>query len=559
MPKKVLNNTQALFIVESPSKIKTLNKILNNFGKSCLFMATLGHIRDLPAKNLGIDLQTFEPHLEVISKKRVLLSRLKKLLPSVKKVYIATDPDREGEAIGFHLFEYIQKSKSHYLEIRRLELLEITEIGIKEALKNPREINENLYTAWKARRVLDRLIGYRISPFLSRNFKKALSAGRVQSPALRLIVEREREIEGFIPEKSYSLVVVAEDEFGNLYELELFTKNELLKKQNQEEFLKIYEDYLKGEEIKLSHLREKIQKKYPPQPLKTSTLIEFSGKFLGLSPKDTMKIAQRLYEEGYITYMRTDSTRISPLAKREAKDFIARHFGEHYVGGERKGRLSAFAQDAHEAVRPTKVNLESPPLGKTEKALYELIRRIFLASQMKEAEYLERTYEFRNEVLPKDLRLLMKRTKLLFDGFLILLGEEKKDTGEVPNLKEGAVFKVKDYKIREHITRPPERFTPQSLIKKLEALGIGRPSTYATMLDILFTRGYVEKEGRYLRPTELGRRVCEFLERKTPLFMDYEFTARLEESLDKISEKKRDYYSTVKEVFEILEGYLSKR
>jgi DNA topoisomerase-1 len=558
MSKKVLNTSSALFIVESPSKIKTLNKILNNSEKSYLFMATLGHIRDLPAKNLGIDLKTFEPHLEVISKKRVLLSRLKKLLPSVKKVYIATDPDREGEAIGFHLFEYIQKSKSH-LEIRRLELLEITEIGIKQALKNPREIDENLYTAWKARRVLDRLIGYRISPFLSRNFKKALSAGRVQSPALRLIVEREREIEGFIPEKSYSLIVAAEDEAGNLYELELFTKKELLKKQNQEEFLKIFEAYLRGKEIKLSALSEKIQKRYPPQPLKTSTLIEFSGKYLGLSPKETMKTAQKLYEEGYITYMRTDSTRISPLARREAKDFIVRHFGEGYVSRERKGRLSAFAQDAHECIRPTKVNLEAPPLGKTEKALYELIRKVFLSSQMKEAEYLERTYEFRNETLPRDLRLLMKRKKLIFDGFLLLLGEEEKETEDLLNLKEGAIFTVKDYKIREHITKPPERFTPQSLIKKMEALGIGRPSTYATMLDILFTRGYVEKEGRYLKPTELGRRVCEFLERKTPLFMDYKFTARLEESLDKISEKKRDYYSTVKEVFEILEGYLSKR
>ncbi len=559
MTKKLNGKNKFLFIVESPSKIKTLSKILNNSGHSFLFLATFGHIKDLPIKSMGINPHTFDPYLEVLNSKRAVLSKLKKLLSSVNKIYIATDPDREGEAIGYHLLEYIQKNQPFPLEIKRIELREITEIGIKNAFNNLRDIDENLYTAWKARRVLDRLIGYKVSPFLSKNFKKALSAGRVQSPALRLITEREKEIETFRPEKSYSLMVIAESSSGECFEIELFSKKELLKTKNSEGLLEIFKEYLEGKEIELSSIKDKTLKKYPPQPLKTSTLIEVAGKFLGLSPKETMKIAQSLYEEGYITYMRTDSTRVSPLAKKEAKAYIERLFGKEYVGGERKVKLSAHAQDAHECIRPTQILRQTPPIGKRERALYELIKRIFLASQMREAIYAERMYVFKNAYLPKDLKLILKRQKLVFDGYLLLLGREEKEDKDFPDLREGDLLKIKGYKIKEHITKPPERYTPQSLIKKLEALGIGRPSTYASMLDILFTRGYIEEQGRYLKPTELGRRVCEFLERVTPLFMDYQFTANLEKALDEIAEEKRSYYSTVKEVFEILEGYLSKR
>jgi len=549
--------SKKLFIVESPSKIQTLKKLLDSRNNSFIFLATYGHIMDLPLKDLGVDLSTFEPQLLYLESKRKVLTELKKLVSFVEEVYLATDPDREGEAISYHLFEFLKKLKPS-LKFFRLELHEITELGVKEAFKNIRGLDEGLYLSWKARRVCDRLIGYLVSPYLSRAFKKALSSGRVQSPALRLIVEREKEILNFIPEKSYSLLVIAEDAKGNSYEFEIFAKKELLKKKNKEELIEIFEKYLKDREVKLIKIQEKTLKKLPPKPLKTSTLIEIAGKFLGFSAKETMRIAQRLYESGYITYMRTDSTRVSPLAKKEAKAFIEKVFGKEYVGGERRERKKGFIQDAHECIRPTKLSVIETQLGPKEDKLYSLIRTCFLASQMKEALYQENTYEFTSSTLPSSLKLIMKRKKLLFDGFLKIFKEEEEALSEMPPLKEGDFLKVRDYKIKTHETKPPERYTEESLIKKMEALGIGRPSTYATMLDILFTRGYVIKERRYLKPTELGIKVCEFLEAKTPLFMDYKFTARLEEALDEISEFKRDYVEVVKEVYEILKGYLEK-
>ncbi|MGC9110002.1 MAG: type I DNA topoisomerase [Caldimicrobium sp.] len=552
-----MKNDLKLFIVESPTKINTLKKLFNSLGKDkIIFKATLGHIKDLPVDKIGVSLETFEPNLYYLPSKRRFLNELKSLISKVKEVYLATDPDREGEAISYHLKEYL-KSLNPSLSFYRLELHEITELGLRKALKKIRNLDENLYQSWKARRVCDRLIGYVISPFLSKNFKKPLSAGRVQSPALKLIVEREKEIENFVPQKTYSLEILGEDCKGKVYKIELFTKKQLLKKQNKEELLEIYEKYFENREIFLFSLKEKILKKYPPLPLKTSSLIDLAGKSFFFSPKETMKIAQKLYEEGYITYMRTDSVRVSPIAIKEAKTLIERVFGREYVGTKRRFKNSSFFQDAHECIRPTKVNLESVPLGQKERALYELIRKIFLASQMSEAQYLERIYEFKTEDLPKELRLILRGKRLFFDGFLALLGKEEKEE-PFPNLKEGDRLKVKGAHLREHITQPPERYTSHSLIKKMESLGIGRPSTYATMLDILFTRGYIVEEGKYLKPTELGKRVCEFLEKEVSPLMDYTFTAKLESALDEIAQLKKDYYATVREVFELLERYLSR-
>lgn len=550
-----MKNSAKLFIVESPSKINTLKKLLNSSKNKFILKATLGHIKDLPVKKLGVDLKTFEPQLFYLPQKKRILEDLKKAISKIKEVYLATDPDREGEAISYHLWEYLKKLNPT-LQFYRLELHEITEFGLKEAFKKIRQVDENLYLSWKARRVCDRLIGYVISPFLSKNFKKNLSAGRVQSPALKLIVEREEEIENFIPQKSFSLEIFAENEKGEVIKLELFTKKEIFKKQNKEELLEIYEKYLKNREIKVVSIKEKILKKYPPLPFKTTTLIEWSGKVLSFSPKETMKIAQSLYEEGYITYMRTDSVRVSPLARKEAQSFIEKIFGKEYVGSARRIRNTSFSQDAHECIRPTRVSLDRILLGKREQALYDLIRRIFIASQMSQAQYLEKTYEFKSEELPKDLKLIFKGKRLIFEGYLALLGKEEEDT-YFPELKEDDLLQVKDFCIKEHLTKPPERYTPQSLIRKMESLGIGRPSTYATMLDILFTRGYVVEEGKYLKPTELGKQVCKFLEKEASPFMDYKFTAKLEEALDEIAHKKRDYYSTVKEVFKVLERYIS--
>jgi DNA topoisomerase-1 len=339
-----------LFVVESPTKIRTLQKFLRD---GFIFRATLGHIKDLPKAKLGIDLKTFEPALYWLPNKRKVLSEIKKISSKVKEVYLATDPDREGEAIAYHLYEYLSKANPK-LNFKRLDLIEITEKGLKLALSNLREINPYLYQSWLTRRVLDRLIGYLISPKLSKTFEKSLSAGRVQSVALRLIVEREKEIENFVPEKSYSLEIKLKRDSVTILS-ELYYKNKLYKTKNKEELIKFYKEKLLNNLIILEKIEEKIEKKNPPLPLKTTTLIEISQKMLGYEPKQTMYYAQRLYENGYITYMRTDSVRVSEYAQRLAKEFIKLYFGEEFVGKERKIRQNRFVQDAHESIRPTDV------------------------------------------------------------------------------------------------------------------------------------------------------------------------------------------------------------
>lgn len=544
-----------LFIVESPYKIRTLQKICNSNKDFFIFKATYGHIKDLPKNSLGIDLKNnFSARLIFLPEKLKYLRSIEKLLFKVKEVYLATDPDREGEAISYHLKEIFSKQKKD-LVFKRLDLIEITELGVKEALRHPREVNEDLYKAWLTRRVLDRLIGYLLSPFLGKVFKTSLSAGRVQSPALRLIVEREREIENFVPEISYTLEILLED---NL-KAELYYKDKLYKVSDPREFEDFFQKKLKGTELEIFKIKERKIKKYPPFPFKTTTLIEWSSKELGLDPKETMKIAQRLYEEGYITYMRTDSTRISALAKNKVKEFIQKSFGENYLGKTRKERAQRFVQDAHECIRPTDISLFKIPLGVKENQLYKLIWKFFVASQMAPSIYLEKIYFFKNLNLNKDYTLRINSKKLMFDGFQRVLNFElkfkEKEKGFL-ELKTGERFKVLDFFIKTHKTSPPPRYTPQSLIKTLESLGIGRPSTYPTILDILYKRKYVIKEKGYLKPTELGVRVCEFLENKIPLFMDYQFTALVEEDLDKIQKGEISYLEVVKKVYQKLKEYL---
>ena len=539
-----------LFVVESPTKIKTLKKFLKD---GFVFRATLGHIRDLPKVKLGIDLKTFKPTLYWLPNKRKVLSEIKKISSKAREIYLATDPDREGEAIAYHLYEYLYKANPE-LKFRRLDLIEITEKGLNLALSNLREINLNLYQSWLTRRVLDRLIGYLISPKLSKTFKKSLSAGRVQSIALRLIVEREKEIENFIPEKSYSLEIKLKKDSLTILS-ELYYKNKFYKTKNREELIKFYKEKLLNSLVSLEKIEEKTEKKNPPLPLKTTTLIEISQKMLGYEPKQIMYYAQRLYENGYITYMRTDSVRVSEYAQRMAKEFIKLYFGEEFVGKGRKIRQSKFVQDAHECIRPTDVYREEVPLSEQEKRLYQLIRTYFIASQMAPAEYLVRTYTFTNENLGKDYLLKTSFKKLLFEGFLKILKKEKEEK-EFINLKIGEIFEILDWEIKEHITEPPTPYTSSTLIKKLESLGIGRPSTYATLLDILYKRKYVIKERGYLRPTELGKGVCEFLIKSFPEFLDYKFTSKMEEDLERVVENKKTYQEIVSFNYEILKNYL---
>ena len=542
-----------LFLVESPTKIKTLKSILR---KGFIFCATFGHIKDLPQKRLGVDLTTFTPNFYILPYKRKLLSEIKKLSLKASQIYLATDPDREGEAIAYHLYEYLSQNNSKPV-FKRIDLIEITEFGIKQALSSPREINYNLYQSWLARRVLDRLIGYLISPYLSKTFKKRLSAGRVQSVALRLIVEREKEIETFVPEVSYSLVVkLGKDNFSFL--TELYFKNQVFKTKTKEELIKFCEERLKSQEFILKEIKEKKEKKSPPLPLKTTTMIELAQKILGYDPKETMRYAQTLYENGYITYMRTDSVRVSKYARKQAKEFIKALFGEEFIGKSRRIRQSRFVQDAHECIRPTNVFREEVPLSPAERSLYQLIRIYFIASQMAEAEYLIRTYIFSSKTLGKNYSLRVTSKTLIFEGFLKLLKEPSEKEEKIPDLKKGEIFNFLDYSIKTHITKPPSRYTPSSLIKKLESLGIGRPSTYATLLDILYKRKYIKKEKNFLKPTELGKEVCEFLIKKFPEFLDYKFTAEMEEALESVVNQEKDYLDVVRTVYEALKRDLEK-
>ncbi|NPA40518.1 MAG: type I DNA topoisomerase [Thermodesulfobacteria bacterium] len=538
-----------LFIVESPTKIKTIRKI---FPKKAIFCATYGHIKDLPKKSLGIDIQTFTPSLYVIPTKKKLISELKKVVNGkVKEVYLATDPDREGEAISYHLYEILSKLKSD-LKFKRLDLVEITELGIKKALSSARDLNEKLYESWLTRRVLDRLIGYFISPEVSRAFKSRLSAGRVQSIALRFIVEREREIKNFVPEKSYSieaLVKYKNYEFSAI----LFKGKKELKVKDKKEAKDLLNSLSNLKELNLKEINEKLEKKYPPYPLKTSTLIELSQKVLGLSAKETMFYAQRLYESGYITYMRTDSVRVSELAKKTVRKLIKSIFGENYVGEKRKSPSSRFVQDAHECIRPTNVLRDSVPLGEVENALYNLIRLIFIASQMAPAVFRSGFCVLESKDLPKGYSFRIKFKNLLFDGYTRLLKEDLSIVELPEEFKEGMSLSVVKVKLKEHQSKPPQRYTQASLIKKLESMGIGRPSTYPFIFDTLFKRKYIKKQKGYLVPTELGEKVCDYLLKNFPEFMNYEFTAKMEKALEEILSHKKSYLEVIRETFNLLQ------
>jgi DNA topoisomerase-1 len=537
-----------LFVVESPTKIKTLKKILSGQNNSFILLPTFGHIKDLPKTSLGVDLTTLQPTFVYLRSKYKVLRELKRLAKKVSEVYLATDPDREGEAISYHVREYLLNHRKD-LVFYRLDLREITPLGVKSALSNLREVDERLYESFLARRVLDRLIGYLVSPYLSRAFKQPLSAGRVQSPALRLIVEREREIENFKPEVSYGLTLTLKKD-GITFTSELYKKKGAFRAKTKEELEKFYKKYVEGQRIYVEKVKTKEVKEAPPPPFKTSTLIESAGKAFGFSAKETMFLAQRLYEQGYITYHRTDSTRVSPLAKEMARSFIIENFGPEY-SAQRQRRVSGkFAQDAHEAIRPTRLEEKGVGLPSRERMLYQLIWQRFLASEMASAVYSQVKAEIKTPKLPQGFSFVFSGKKLLFPGFKVLFAEEA--PSQIPDLSEKEELTLVGYKIEKHETKPPSRYTEESLIKKMESLGIGRPSTYATMLDILYQRGYIKKEKRELVPTELGKQVCDFLCQKTPFFMDYKYTAEVEEELDEIAKGGNSYDKVVKEVLEKL-------
>ncbi|WP_457755890.1 type I DNA topoisomerase [Thermodesulfatator indicus] len=553
---------KGLIIVESPTKVRTIKKIV---GKDFEVAASVGHIKDLPKSRLGVNVDNgFEPEYVTIRGKKEVIKKLKNAAKKAEEIYLGPDPDREGEAIAWHIAEELKSLKK---PIKRLLLYELTEKGIKEALKNPGELDPNKFESQKARRILDRLVGYNLSPLLWEKVKRGLSAGRVQSVALRLICEREREREAFEPEEYWTIELLFETEEGPLCAKLKRYKGKAVKPKSETEAKAIVEDLLK-QEFLVSKVEKKEVKRKPPAPFITSTLQQEAWRRLRFSAKKTMLLAQRLYEGielgeegavGLITYMRTDSVRVAKEAQEEARAFIKQQFGPDFLPKKPhtfKSRKSA--QEAHEAIRPTSLlrTPESlkPYLSREELALYDLIFRRFVASQMAEARF-ERT---EIHIVGGDYELLASGQRLVHPGFLVLYRTDEEEEANLPQVEAGKSLKLKEIDPKQHFTQPPPRYTEASLIRTLEEKGIGRPSTYAQIVSTIKDRGYVETEKGYLKPTELGLLVNDLLVAHFPNIIETGFTARLEEALDEIEEGKKERVELLRSFYKTFEKVLRR-
>jgi DNA topoisomerase-1 len=553
-----------LIIVESPTKAKTIGKFL---GPDYQIESSFGHIRDLPKKNLGIDIERdFEPKYVVPTKSRKTVAALKKSSGQAERVILATDEDREGEAIAWHLVQAlglneIKNQKSKIKNIERIVFHEITKSTIEKSLKNPREIDQNLVDAQQARRVLDRLVGYKLSPFLWKKIMGGLSAGRVQSVAVRLIAERENEIKNFKPEEYWSIEALLQsrglartgtrtgaDILANLVKID----GKALEKfdiKNKEQADKIAEE-LKSCEFKVLKIEKREINKNPPPPFITSTLQQEAVKRLGFSSKKTMFIAQRLYERGLITYMRTDSVNLSQEALTAAKAWLQKNLGDQYASEAPRifTSQSRLAQEAHEAIRPTDVNKQTEELeDEGDKKLYRLIWQRFTASQMPPAKISTVTVEIlaaSHQSPITNYQLRATGQQILFDGYL-KIWPQKFSEKELPPLAENENLDLKEVKPLQHFTEPPPRYSEASLIKTLEEYGIGRPSTYAPIISVIQERNYVNKEKGRFYPTETGELVNKVLTEHFPQIVDIGFTAGMEEDLDKIAEGKEKWQEVI--------------
>ena len=551
---------KALVIVESPAKSKTIKKIL---GDGYQIEASFGHVRNLPDNVLGFDVNNdFKPTYVVIPEKKKVVTKLNDLAKRSDKIYLASDPDREGEAIAWHVRELLQVPDD---KVFRIEFNEITPKAVKYAVEHSRQIDMDRVKAQQTRQILDKLVGYKLSPVLWKQLGNyRLSAGRVQSVALRMICEREEEIEAFIPQEYWSIHTIM-DKDGKLFEAEVNKyKNKKIEIKNEEEANKIKEFLLNPEtEFVVDKVTKKETKRKPTAPFITSTLQRAASSKLGFGVSKTMQVAQKLYEGieidgtpvGLITYMRTDSVRISDDAHEMAKSFILQNYGEKYYPATTnvyvKGKQNV--QDAHEAIRPSYP--ERTPesikqyLQPDQYKLYKLIWDKFMSSQMAPAEIANKTIDIK----AGDYNLKAGTSKILFDGFLKLYNdaeEDEKDAdAKIPDLEQGDKVKCKEITPKQHFTQPPPRYNEASLVKALEEHGIGRPSTYATIITVIQTRKYVEKRDKALVPTLLGRTVCKQLVNQFANIMDYKFTAGMEEKLDKIAEKKAVWNVVLKEFY----------
>ena len=553
-----------LVIVESPTKARTISKFL---GKGFKVESSFGHVRDLPKSKLGVDVENnFEPQYIIPVKARKNLNLLKKEAEKAEQVILATDEDREGEAIAWHLAQALEAPSP-----MRIVFHEITEKAIENALMHPREIDIDLVNAQQARRILDRLVGYKLSPFLWQKVARGLSAGRVQSVAVRLIADREEEIEKFIKEEYWTIaasLLKIKDEKSKIKNDEFEAKlvkigEKTLEKfdiKTRDEAQKIAEEISKNPAI-VKSVETKKEKKNPPPPFITSTLQQTAGQRLGFSAKQTMMFAQRLYEEGLITYMRTDSLNLSEDALAQARNFIKENFGEKYsIAESRKFKTkSKGAQEAHEAIRPTNTS-QTPEslknkLEEKEWRLYNLVWRRFLASQLPEAE-IDAT---KTDIASGDYLLRANGARLAFDGFLKVYPLQISEN-ILPELRENEELKTEKVLPEQHFTEPPARYSEATLIKILEKHGIGRPSTYAPTISTIQERGYVEKlEDKKLHPTETGKIVNKILVENFPEIVDIEFTAKIEEEFDEIAEGKKEWVPVIKEFYEPFAKHLEEK
>ena len=545
-----------LVIVESPAKATTIKKIL---GSKYKVEASMGHVRDLPKSQLGIDIENdFEPKYINIRGKADLIKKLKTEAKSVKRVYLATDPDREGEAIAWHLAYILGMDDNSTC---RIAFNEITKNGIQSAIKEPRKLDKDLIDAQQARRALDRIVGYKISPLLWKKVRKGLSAGRVQSVAVRLIVDREEQIENFVPEEYWTLdaeLLSGRKKFDSKFWGEGDKRLDITSEVQMNEIL----DYLEDKKYIVKDVRTGEKKRNPAPPFTTSTLQQEASRKLGFAIKKTMSLAQGLYESGLITYMRTDSTRISEEARSMAKEQIVKTFGAEYYEN-RYYKTKKDAQDAHEAIRPTYLNVLPSEIKEKysydQYKLYKLIYERLLASQMAAAVYNTTSVD----IEAGKYMFRSNGSKLKFNGFMALYVEGTDDNLEekdviLPDLKIGAEVKLKELIPSQHFTEPPARYTEASLVKMLEEKGIGRPSTYAPTITTILERRYVEKEKKILYPTELGRIVDKLLKDNFKDIVNVEFTAQMEEKLDDVAEGKVKWKAILEDFYPPFEKNLKE-
>ena len=546
-----------LIIVESPAKVHTIKKFL---GSGYDVVASAGHIRDLPKSRLGVDKEhDFEPEYITIRGKGEIMAELKKAVKKADKIYLATDPDREGEAISWHLLEGLKLPESGK-EIYRITFNEITKNAVREAIKNPTRLNMNLVDAQQARRVMDRVVGYELSPVLWKKIKGKLSAGRVQSAVLRMICDREAEISAFVPQEYWTLNAVIKKEGGAGIETEYYGTTEKKHQLSSEEETNAVEKAVKNAPFVLTEKKEQTRKKGAPFPFTTSTLQQDAANKLNFSTSKTMRLAQQLYEGvripgrgtiGLITYLRTDSTRVAAEADAACKAWVRENYGNEYVGFGAV-RNTDRAQDAHEAIRPTDMSL-NPEAVKNDLQrdlyrLYNLIYRRFAASRMKAAVYESVNARFESA----GQAFTAVSTHLSFPGYLLAYdtgGEKTKKDKGLENLAEGDVLQFESCKKTQHFTQPPAHFTEATLVREMEELGLGRPSTYAPTISNILGKHYITKEGRNLFVTELGEVVNNLMLKSFPDIVDLNFTASMEKQLDEVEEGKEDWHELMREFY----------